>query len=590
MKVRKITKIRNRITIYFSIIILSLTIAITSSISSIFSQEIIKQYNNVATEKITVISKIINENLNSIRHDSYMIENDKTVYEFMCKINKNKDTKSANYTELVNSLSQYCKWSNYIISIIPLTIDKKILDPLYSKYPYSNLIYDNKELDNFIESGYSNKFSSPNTFPLNYENPDYDKKTTITYFSRYLDKENYDPIGYLMLNIKKKSLFANIDANCEGVFDSTFIVDKSGNLIYKIGDLPYNKAMLEKVNNDTIKLNNKTYIEFNSVIGTYPDWRIIGLISLESLTKNLNIIINSVYFIGIFSIVVVIFISYVTSRKITDPIYDITKAMNMFEKGQWPDKLEAKTEDELKYLVNSFNKMIYNMKNLIEQIYKEEEENKKLELESMKTQLDLLHSQINPHFIHNTLNTINYLAMKNNQVEIREMIQSFNSLLRQSISTSKKFITIKEELICVENYLNIQKYRYGDIAKLIYSLPKELEACLLPKLILQPLIENSLYHGIVPKGFNGTIRIDILPKKDFINIKVVDDGVGIAKQKDNHQGFNGVSMDNVSERLRLYFGNEYKLNIYSKSGIGTSIEFNIPYINYKYSKWEYLYV
>lgn len=443
MKVRKITKIRNRITIYFSIIILSLTIAITSSISSIFSQEIIKQYNNVATEKITVISKIINENLNSIRHDSYMIENDKTVYEFMCKINKNKDTKSANYTELVNSLSQYCKWSNYIISIIPLTIDKKILDPLYSKYPYSNLIYDNKELDNFIESGYSNKFSSPNTFPLNYENPDYDKKTTITYFSRYLDKENYDPIGYLMLNIKKKSLFANIDANCEGVFDSTFIVDKSGNLIYKIGDLPYNKAMLEKVNNDTIKLNNKTYIEFNSVIGTYPDWRIIGLISLESLTKNLNIIINSVYFIGIFSIVVVIFISYVTSRKITDPIYDITKAMNMFEKGQWPDKLEAKTEDELKYLVNSFNKMIYNMKNLIEQIYKEEEENKKLELESMKTQLDLLHSQINPHFIHNTLNTINYLAMKNNQVEIREMIQSFNSLLRQSISTSKKFITIK---------------------------------------------------------------------------------------------------------------------------------------------------
>lgn len=579
MKIRKITKIRNRITIYFSIIILALTIAITSSISSIFSQEIIKQYNNVAAEKITVISKIINENLNSIRHDSYMIENDKTIYEFMSKINKNKDTKVINDSELLNSLSQYCKWSNYIISIIPLTIDKKILDPLYSKYPYSNLIYENKELDNFIESGYSNKFSSPNTFPLNYENSDYDKKTTITYFSRYLDKENYDPIGYLMLNIKKKSLFANIDAYCQGVFDSAFIVDKSGNLIYKIGDLTYNKAMLEKVNNDTIKINNKTYIEFNSIIGTYPDWRIIGLISLESLTKNLNIIINSVYFIGIFSIIIVIFISYITSRKITDPIYDITKAMNMFEKGQWPDKLEAKTEDELKYLVKSFNKMIYNMKNLIEQIYKEEEENKKLELESMKTQLDLLHSQINPHFIHNTLNTINYLAMKNNQVEIREMIQSFNKLLRQSISTSKKFITIKEELICVENYLNIQKYRYGDVVKLIYSIPKELETCLLPKLILQPLIENSLYHGIVPKGFGGTIRIDILPKKDFINIRVIDDGVGITKQKNNHKGLNGVSMNNVSERLRLYFGNEYKLNIYSKTGIGTSIEFNIPYIH-----------
>ncbi|GIM28818.1 sensor histidine kinase YesM [Clostridium polyendosporum] len=578
MKTIRITKIRNRITIYFSIIILALVLVITSSISFIFSQEIVKQYNNVTKEKIIVVSKMLNENLDSIRHDSYMIQNDKNVYEFMTKINSNKYDKAINDIEFSNALSQYCRWSNYIISIIPLTIDKKIVDPLYSRYPYNKLIYENKELDNFIESGYSNKFSLPNTFPLNYTNPDYEKKTTITYFSRYLDKKNYTPIGYLMLNIKKKNLFKNIDTYCEGVFDSTFIVDRNGNLIYKVGAIPYNNALLEKVNNDKIKINNKTYIEFNSVIESYPDWRIIGLISLESLTKNLNIIRNLVYFIGIFSIIIVIFISHRTSRKITDPIYDITKAMNMFERGHWPHKLESKTEDELKYLVNSFNRMVTSIKNLIEQIYREEEENKKLEVESMKTQLDLLQSQINPHFIHNTLNTINYLAMKNNQVEIREMIQSFNMLLRQSISTNKKLITIKEELKCVENYLNIQKYRYGDIVKLIYTIPKELETCLIPKLILQPLIENSLYHGIVPKSFSGTIRVDILPQKDFINIRVIDDGIGISKHKVNHEGSNGISLTNVSERLRLYFGSEYKLNIYSKSGIGTCIEFNIPYI------------
>lgn len=578
MKAIRITKIRNRITIYFSIIILALVLAITSSISFIFSQEIVKQYNNVAKEKIIVISKMLNENLDSIRHDSYMIQNDKNVYEFMAKLNSNKYDKAINDTEFLNSLSQYCKWSNYIISIIPLTIDKKIVDPLYSRYPYNKLIYENKELDNFIESGYSNKFSLPNTFPLNYANPDYEKKTTITYFSRYLDKKNYSTIGYLMLNLKKKNLFKNIDTYCDGVFDSTFIVDRNGNLIYKVGAIPYNNSLFEKVNNDKININNKTYIEFNSVIESYPDWRIIGLISLESLTKNLSIIRNLVYSIGIFSIIIVIFISHRTSKKITDPIYDITKAMNMFEQGHWPHKLESKTEDELKYLVNSFNRMVNSMKNLVEQIYKEEEENKKLEVESMKTQLDLLQSQINPHFIHNTLNTINYLAMKNNQVEIREMIQSFNMLLRQSISTNKKLITIKEELICVENYLSIQKYRYGDIVKLMYTIPKELETCLIPKLILQPLIENSLYHGIVPKGFGGTIRVDILPQKDFITLRVIDDGIGIYKNKVKPQGSNGISLTNVSERLRLYFGSEYKLNIYSKNGIGTCIEFNIPYI------------
>ncbi|MBD7911221.1 sensor histidine kinase [Clostridium cibarium] len=574
----KIKRVRNRITIYFSIIIFSLTVAITSSISSIFSKEIIKQYNNVATEKITVISKTLNENLDFIRHDSYMIENDKTVYDFMSKVNKNKYIDSTTNTEFLSSLSDYCKRSNYITSVIPLTTDKKIMDPLYSQYPYSDLIYGNKEFDNFIESNYSNKFSSPNTFPFNYVDPDYDKKTTITYFSRYLDKENYFLIGYLMLNIKKKSLFTNIDDYCTGVFDSTFIVDKNGSLIYKIGNMDYDKTMLEKVNDDTLKVNDTKYIEFNSVIEAYPEWRVIGLISLDSLTKNLNAIKVLIYCIGIFSIIIVIIISHITSKKITDPIHAITKAMNRFENGEWPDKLEVNTEDELKYLVNNFNKMIYNMKDLINQIYKEEEENKKLEVESVKTQLDLLQSQINPHFIHNTLNTINYLAIKNNQGEIRELIQSFNSLLRQSISTSKKLITLKEEVTCTKNYLNIQKYRYGDIVRLVCNIPEELSNCLIPKLILQPLIENSLYHGIVPKGSSGTIRIDILAKVEFITIRVIDDGVGFSKEKSSHRGSNGISLDNIRERLRLYFGNEYNLNVYSKSGIGTCIEFNIPYI------------
>lgn len=574
----RIKKISNRITIYFSFIILALTLAITASISLIFSKEIIKQYNNVASEKMTVISKILNENFDSIRHDAYMIENDKNIYAFMYEVNSSKAIDKSNETNFLNSLSQYCNWSNYIISIIPLTVNKKIIDPLYSQYPYNNLIYDNKDLDNFIESGYSNKFSSPNTFPFVYNNPDYDKKANITYFSRYLNKEDFSSIGYLMINIKKKSLFANIDSYSKGVFDGNFIVDKDGNLIYKTGNIEYKKSMLGNSNSSTVIINNKKYLIFNTGIEEYPDWRVIGVVSSDSLTKNLNYILNLVYLIGIFSIITVIFISHITSKKITDPIYDITKAMNKFEKGEWPDKLEAKTDDELKYLITSFNKMIYNMRNLIEQIYKEEEENKKLELESVQTQLDLLQSQINPHFIHNTLNTINYLAIKNNQSEIREMIQSFNSLLRQSISTNKKFITFKEELTCVKNYLNIQKYRYGDIVKLVCNIPGDLENCLIPKLILQPLIENSIYHGILPKSDNGTIRIDILSEKDFIKIRIIDDGIGIIKQKSAHKGFNGISLDNIRERLKLYFGTEYTLNIYSKIGIGTCVEFNIPYI------------
>lgn len=133
----------------------------------------------------------------------------------------------------------------------------------------------------------------------------------------------------------------NIDDYCHGVFDSTFIVDKNGNLIYKIGNIDYDNIMLEKVNNDTVNVNNVKYMEFNSVIEAYPEWRVIGLISLDSLTRNLDSIRWLIYCIGIFSIAVVLFISHFTSKKITDPIYDITKAMNKFENGEWPDKLRS---------------------------------------------------------------------------------------------------------------------------------------------------------------------------------------------------------------------------------------------------------
>lgn len=117
------------------------------------------------------------------------------------------------------------------------------------------------------------------------------------------------------------------------------------------------------------------------------------------------------------------------------------------------------------------------------------------------------------------------------------------------------------------------------LLKLVCNIPEELCDYLVPKLILQPLVENSLYHGIVPKGYAGTIRIDILPQKDFISIRIIDDGVGISNKKTEHKGFNGISLDNISERLILYFGSEYALKVYSKIGIGTCIEFNIPYID-----------
>jgi two-component system, sensor histidine kinase YesM len=242
----------------------------------------------------------------------------------------------------------------------------------------------------------------------------------------------------------------------------------------------------------------------------------------------------------------------------------------------------------LKHLVDGFNRMVVNLKALFKKIYDEEENKKKAEIKALEFQLELLQSQINPHFIYNTLNTFSFFALKNGDEKLRELIQAFNSLLRASISVESSFVTIAKELDLTDKYLQIQESRYGNIFQIQYIVPEELLQYKIPKLILQPLVENAIFHGIAPKGSNGTIRIEFIQEDECIRVKIVDDGVGIdekeipqilnGRRKQEAKGFNNIGIVNIKERLKLYFGEQYDMKISSSLGFGTTIEFSIPLI------------
>jgi len=256
-------------------------------------------------------------------------------------------------------------------------------------------------------------------------------------------------------------------------------------------------------------------------------------------------------------------------------------------KGEWSLVKQTSDTDEIQKLVSGFNTMVENLQQLSSDIVLEQEKKKKAEVSMVETQLKLLQSQINPHFIHNTLNTMNYLAKKEGNTKLSEMIFSFNSLLRSSMSYDEMFVSIAEEIENLRNFINIQKMRYDDEVeiKFICNVESEADEAILPKLIVQPLVENALYHGIAPTD-GGVISVTVGVRDNRLSIEVRDDGIGINNAvleeisrgkhlKARRSGQMGI--DNVNERLLLYYGESSRLNIKSIPDEGTVISFTIPF-------------
>ncbi|MEL7566163.1 MAG: sensor histidine kinase [Dehalobacterium sp.] len=540
-----------------------------------------------------IIIKEIDEKVNGILGICDHIRSNEGLQELMAQ----EDLKEEKADEHMKSVSQLLRQYAYsrveINSIFAFGLAKQVYDPLYRIPPYDEIISQFQAFDDFIVSKKFNAFSAPSTFPTKVSSNSDREKNTITYFSQYLSNYDFNQLGYILINLRKDYFFRDLDQICRQVFDFTYVIDEKGNIIYKVredSDLDHkiiqNYGLRWENASEIQKINNVEYYVISQPLEAYPDWRVVGGVTYGKVKEDAALIQKIVYLIGLISVIIAMVIAYILSKKITDPILAINHAMAQFEQRQWPDKLEVKTEDELKSLINGFNHMVLQFRNLLDQVHQEHEEKKKVEVETLELKLDLLQAQINPHFIHNTLNAIKYLALKRGAEDILEMIQSFNLLLRASMSVGRDFISVQEELDCVESYLKIQRYRYDNDVQAIYEIDEGLASVQIPKLILQPIVENALYHGIIPKDAGGMIYIRVQENQGRILVSVMDDGIGICEEdlsnilRENaiseKRGFNNIGLNNINARLKLCYGEEYNLNIQSEPGKGTCVWFSIP--------------
>ena len=325
--------------------------------------------------------------------------------------------------------------------------------------------------------------------------------------------------------------------------------------------------------------DGKNYVAIYSTFN-YGKWYIIKAIPEAVLYADINRLQLYAVAGGIISMVIMFFMALSYTGKITKPIEVMMHQMKKVEAGNLDVRVESNAYNELDDLSDSFNHMVNQIKKLLEDIVAVERNKNELELE-------VLHAQINPHFLYNTLNTIRWMAKIKGENSIADALVALVKLLRVSISFGNNMISLQEEIEYIENYILIQRLRFNQLFEIHYDIREEHKKLNIPKLILQPIVENSLIYGIdeaEKREEPVIIRIFTRDRENHIEIVVEDNGSGIEKkvldnifkQEQNINRFSKVGLNNVNQRLKLYLGEAYGLQIVSDLGAGTTVIISVP--------------
>ncbi|GMQ56090.1 sensor histidine kinase [Vallitalea sediminicola] len=407
-------------------------------------------------------------------------------------------------------------------------------------------------------------------------------KYYFTLARRIIDFNTLDDYGYLMINLEEVILEQSYKSLLDDESADIFICDKNGVIIShpdksKIGTtIRYkrfaNEVLTSNDNNSYVQYKDK--IDKVAIYSTIDSngWKIIKTISTGYLYEEINNI-QKYFLLGgfLYGIVIILFMIFFSIRY-TEPMMKMKKVINKVEQGDLTVRTEVHSNDEIGQLGDSLNNMISEMEVLIDKLVKEEQAKKEVELEA-------LHAQINPHFLYNTLNTIKWMAKIQGNKSVSRAITALIKLLRISTNLGRDMITLGEEIDYVKNYIVIQKLRFNEAINLIYNIDSECLGLTVPKLFLQPIVENSIIYGIGDDNNDLNIEIKAFIMGEDLIIEITDDGPGIEdkilenifKSTTDRNKFSKVGLNNVNQRIKLYCGSDYGLQIETKVGVGTLV-------------------
>ena len=337
--------------------------------------------------------------------------------------------------------------------------------------------------------------------------------------------------------------------------------------------------MIGKKEKDTgyIKINGEKQYYIRNKSGT-GFMSISVLIPYRVLSKDAEKLKLKFIIIGFCAAAAAVICSVFLSRKLCRNLKQLSNNMEEIRQGNMEVRVSVQTRDEIGILADTFNRMMDQIAKLMIEI-------KEKEIVKKEAEQKFLDAQIEPHFLYNSINSIQYVAHMRGEEEIERVAIALSELFRSVLSNKREFITLWEEKEYIDNYILIERFKYTRDFSLIWDVEEELWAYQIPKLLLQPIVENALIHGIADKE-EGVINIKVYRDENAVVVKILDNGKGIARNrlqelqegiyKNKKSRFRRVGISNVFERIKLLFGEEYGGNIYSYQNTFTCIELTLP--------------
>lgn len=403
------------------------------------------------------------------------------------------------------------------------------------------------------------------------------------------DPNQQSTYGYIVMVIDE-SAFSQLFSDLKHTNNRFSVVSQEGMILSdsrknKIGttDAGLLKAAQESGSRHIITYDKKKYISVALQNPLFGFW-IVQLADYSKITANVlsNILFSA--FIGAVIFVCVSVFLIITVNKITKPIKNLTLLMSSLDWEKKPEDTRItvyESCEEAMQLSSAFNQMFMQLHTYIDNLYQEQNARRLAEL-------TVLQNQINPHFIYNTLTSIKYLAAAGKNQEVTEGITAFIQLLRKTMGDTRETITLREETELLKSYFRIQTLRYGSGIRLMLQIPPSCEKYSVPKLFLQPLVENSIFHGFSHTMPKGDISVYASELPDMLLLEILDNGQGIPEEtlqkllsKDSRESnprraLTGIGIRNVNERIQMIYGKAYGLKISSIEGYGTQITIRLP--------------
>ncbi len=481
--------------------------------------------------------------------------------------------------ESIVSIAVFDKQGN-LIDATPLARLKKTADPKKESWFYEAQF----KMENI-------HFSTPHVQNL-FEDVDYKYKWVVS-LSRSVEliTKGKTEAGILLVDMNFsgiEQIFKNIDLGKSGY---VYLMSNRGEIIYHPRQQLIYSNLEQENNIKATKYEDGSHVEkFEGqkrlvtikTVG-YTGWKIVGVSFMEENFQNNFQIRMFVLFLFIFTILLLLVANTFVSSKIADPIMELEKSVKELEQGHLDAPIAIGGSYEIRHLGETIKSMAEQMRKLMQDIVTEQESKR-------KSEFDALQSQINPHFLYNTLDSIVWMVENERYQEAIVMVTSLAGFFRVGLSKGKNIITLKDELNHAGSYITIQHMRFRDKFTFHINVEKEVLSMATIKLIVQPLLENAVYHGMEFMDGDGEIEVNAYAKENSLYIDVTDNGMGIPEEeidgllkRDNkHRAKgSGIGLKNVHERIQLYFGENYGLTILSEADVGTTIKIHLPLVPYE---------